>query len=29
VQSAIPEVVELVGRFLANGTLDNPQGWEK
>jgi hydrogenase maturation protease len=29
VQSAIPEVVELVGRFLANGTLDNPEGWEK
>jgi hydrogenase maturation protease len=25
VQSAIPEVVELVGRFLANGTLDNPE----
>jgi hydrogenase maturation protease len=29
VQSAIPEVVELVGRFLANGTLDNPDGWEQ
>jgi len=25
VQAAIPEVVELVGRFLANGTLDNPE----
>ena len=25
VQSAIPEVVELVGRFLANGPLDNPE----
>jgi hydrogenase maturation protease len=29
VQSAIPEVVELVGRFLAKGKLDNPEGWEK
>ena len=29
VQSAIPEVVELVGRFLANGTLDNPVVWEQ
>ena len=28
VQAAIPEVVELVGQFLANETLDNPQGWE-
>ena len=25
VQAAIPEVVELVGRFLANGVLDNPE----
>ena len=25
VQSAIPEVVELVGQFLANGTLDIPE----
>jgi hydrogenase maturation protease len=29
VQSAIPEVVELVGRFLTNGTLDNPEVWEQ
>jgi hydrogenase maturation protease len=29
VQSAIPEVVELVGRFLANGTLDNPEDWDQ
>jgi hydrogenase maturation protease len=28
VQSAIPEVVELVGRFLANGTLEIPEVWE-
>ena len=27
VQSAIPEVVELVGRFLANGRFDNPEVW--
>ena len=29
VQSAIPEVLGLVGRFLANGTLDNPEVWEQ
>ena len=29
VQSAIPEVVELVGRFLANGTLEIPEVWEQ
>jgi hydrogenase maturation protease len=29
VQSAIPEVVELVGRFLANGTLEVPEVWEQ
>ena len=27
VQSAIPEVVELVGQFLANGKFDNPEVW--
>ena len=29
VQSAIPEVVELVGQFLANGTIDIPKVWEQ
>ena len=29
VQSAIPEVVELVGQFLANGTLEIPEVWEQ
>ena len=29
VQSAIPEVVELVCRFLANGTLEIPEVWEQ
>ena len=29
VQSAIPEVVELVGQFLANGTLHIPKVWEQ
>ena len=29
VQAAIPEVVELVGRFLANGALEIPEVWEQ
>jgi hydrogenase maturation protease len=29
VQSAIPAVVELVGRFLAEGPLDGPECWEQ
>ena len=29
VQAAIPEVVELVGQFLANGTLEIPEVWEQ